>query len=221
MDNYKKERLVGAQFVIYKEEGEAEPKTKKYLAIEEDDGQQLSNLKTEIERLLTEYKDLKEEDQLGETGKEKKRNIDEKQKEYADKLNQILVNIKIKWVEENEKAQALVLTSDSEGKFEYKGLKKGTYFLEEIKAPAGYAKLTTPVQFETDKLTYSKKVDNDTHIDYNPKEQDKKDAQIITNKKIVIPETGGIGTLIFTVAGTSLMGLALVGILRRRRKEEN
>ena len=47
-----------------------------------------------------------------------------------------------------------------------------------------------------------------------------KDAKQIINKKVSIPQTGGIGTVIFTVVGISLMAGAFIA-MRKRTAEEN
>lgn len=93
---------------------------------------------------------------------------------------------------DRSKDKAIILTSDQDGKFEYKGLKKGEYTLEEIQAPLGYAKLREAVKFSVDTMTYSKDESDGSHITYETSGNGSKDAQIVTNKKIVIPETGGI-----------------------------
>ncbi|HFK0981645.1 TPA: LPXTG cell wall anchor domain-containing protein [Streptococcus pyogenes] len=59
-----------------------------------------------------------------------------------------------------------------------------------------------------------------TQIHYNPdaKESGKQDAQQIRNKKIIIPQTGGIGVVIFAVVGAALMATAFVAY-RKNNKE--
>lgn len=111
------------------------------------------------------------------------------------------------------KDTALVLKSDEAGAFEIKGLKEGTYFLEEIEAPRGYALINEPIKFELGKGSYTT-----GDINYNPL-VDKNDATRVDNTKITIPQTGGIGTVIFTVVGVMLMVGAAFALKRRKEDE--
>ena len=91
-------------------------------------------------------------------------------------------------------AAGTVFTSDANGKFEIKGLPYGTYVLVETKAPAGYALPTNPeTEFIVNAVSYVQGSE-----------------QNIVNKKVTIPQTGGIGTLAFTVIGAILMILSIV-----------
>lgn len=120
---------------------------------------------------------------------------------------------KYTWVDEPAKGATddrVVLISDAEGRFEITGLEYGTYFLEEKEAPADFAKLDKNDQnlkFEVKKGSYA---GADTELQYN--EADTKDGYglRIKNKKVSIPQTGGIGSLIFIVAGLAIMGGAFV-----------
>ena len=123
--------------------------------------------------------------------------------------NEYLSNMTV-W---GDKKTALVLKSDEAGAFEIKGLKDGKYFLEEIKAPAGYAKIDQPIEFNLAEGSY--KTGN---INYNPLVDDK-NATRVENTKITIPQTGGIGTVIFTVVGVMLMVGAAFALKRRKEDE--
>lgn len=144
------------------------------------------------------------------------------------------------WIEAKDEKEAvekgaLVLTSDDQGRFEITGLAYGDYELVEIEAPKGYAKID-PVPFTIGKDTY--KGDAEKELRYTldieaeagtelTEEQKKANAKAlkegyglrVRNKIVKIPETGGIGTVIFTVAGLLIMGGALV-LMRRNRREE-
>lgn len=124
--------------------------------------------------------------------------------------NEYLSNMTV-W---GKKETALVLKSDEAGAFEIKGLKDGKYFLEEIKAPAGYAMRTADLEFTlgTDKPTAM-------DINYNPLETTVDDALRVINKRVTIPQTGGIGTVIFTVVGVMLMVGAAFALKRRKEDE--
>ena len=74
----------------------------------------------------------------------------------------------------------------------------------ETKAPAGYALPTNEFSFEVDENSYGDELGL---------------TQKILNTKITIPQTGGMGTVIFFVAGIALMGLAAYGLKRRLSAE--
>ncbi|GGB07632.1 isopeptide-forming domain-containing fimbrial protein [Macrococcus hajekii] len=95
---------------------------------------------------------------------------------------------------------ATVFTSDTSGNFEVKGLAFGDYQLEEIQAPTGYTIPTNPLTgFTVNENSYTL------------------DSLQILNKKSILPNTGGMGTILFTVVGLMLMTLAI--ILYRRKKQ--
>lgn len=115
---------------------------------------------------------------------------------------------------------ALVLTSDNQGRFEVTGLAYGDYQLVEITPPEGYAKLTGNedfLKFEIKKDSYTTQ---DVNIDYNTDDADTSNsAKQVINKKVSIPQTGGIGTVIFTVVGVMLMVGAAFALKRRKEDE--
>ena len=94
-----------------------------------------------------------------------------------------------------EKQVALIgeLITAADGTAVYKGLAYGTYYLVETKAPEGYNLLT-----ETVTVT----VDADSH-------QEEGSAVTVRNSsKFKLPETGGMGTTVFTASGLAVMGTA-------------
>lgn len=124
---------------------------------------------------------------------------------------------KVEWVTSKDEATNFI--SDAEGKFEIKGLAYGEkgdnntgstdYILVETKAPKGYALPTNPeTTFTVNKTSYYQ--DPANLVDAEAKE--------INNQKVTIPNTGGIGTIIFTVVGL-LFILTAFTVLRRKSKE--
>lgn len=107
-----------------------------------------------------------------------------------------------------------VITTDSAGEFEIHGLEKGTYYLKEIKAPAGYNLLTDPI-----KVTIG---DNGVITIYKDDEDtiSSETATVVTVvnlKGSTLPETGGIGTTIFYVVGGVLVVGALIVLITKKR----
>lgn len=122
------------------------------------------------------------------------------------------------WVTNAE--QATVLSTDTNGNITVKGLKEGTYYLEEIEAPVGYNKLTAPVKVEI----------KNTNDDIKTLESVKADETIGTvsgaeatisianNKGSTLPSTGGMGTTLFYIVGGALMaGAAIVLVIKKKR----
>ncbi|MDO5649596.1 MAG: pilin N-terminal domain-containing protein [Gallicola sp.] len=116
-------------------------------------------------------------------------------KEKRDSAYQAM-NMEWKWV--GDQGEAFVFTSAQDGRFEVTGLAYGAYQLIETKPPTSYAENKTPIDFSIEKGTYS----DDKIID-------------IKNNKVTIPQTGGMGTVIFIIAGLAIMGTA-AAVMKRR-----
>ena len=117
------------------------------------------------------------------------------------------------WEFNASKDNATVFKSSTDGYFRVSGLDEGDYQLEEIKAPEGYAKLTAPVPFTVVKDSFGT-----TKLEGTKLTDDKGFTQI-ENKKVTIPQTGGIGSLIFIVAGLAIMGGAFVAYKKSQAVE--
>ena len=136
-------------------------------------------------------------------------------KEARDKAY-VKVNTQWKWIEDTtDHTGAYVFTSKANGFFKVTGLNLGKYQLIETEAPKGYAENKTPQDFEvTENST------GDTTKLQTGELEDKQGFKQIENKKVTIPQTGGIGSLIFIVAGLALMGVAFVAMKRKNSYEE-
>ncbi|WP_079267621.1 pilin N-terminal domain-containing protein [Streptococcus suis] len=116
------------------------------------------------------------------------------------------LNMQWEWVQDEN--QAFKFISSKDGKFEVKGLKEGTYYLKETKAPEGYALPSDTIQFTVNRGSWGAGEEVTTA-----------NFQQVKNKKIIIPQTGGIGTLVFTVVGLSTMVFAFIAMKKRQAEE--
>ena len=215
----KLERLAGAEFYVKNEKGE-------YLLATTDDKEKADAkiaAKKALDDAIKAYKDLSAEEQKGQKGTEAKNLIEQKQKEYNKAY--IAAEEKYTWGAKEDPEDAskenpnvVILKSNEDGQFEIKGLAYGTYYLEEKTAPEGYAKLQSEQKFEVKEGSYASK-DADSELQYNKENTDAGYGLQIKNKKVSIPETGGIGTVIFTVVGVMLMVGAAFALKRRKEDE--
>lgn len=114
---------------------------------------------------------------------------------------------------------AVTATVDADGYIVFSGLGDGTYTITETAAPDGYVKVDTPITFEvtsTATLTgVTWKVDGTTATDTTII----KEFTVQNPKKSNLPETGGIGTTIFYIAGSVLV-VAGVALLLTKKKSK-
>lgn len=128
------------------------------------------------------------------------------------------------WVDKLE--DAYKFTSDNLGRFEVRGLADATgYRVIETKEPEGYAKVNNAVvtTFDIAEGSYKSAPDG---VTYTPADESKasvsedKGAEAIKigNQKVTIPQTGGIGSLIFVVAGLAIMAGAYVAYRKNQAR---
>lgn len=106
---------------------------------------------------------------------------------------------------DNDKIDEAITNTDGVAAFTYK-FAEGTYYVKEIAAPDGY-NLNTSV-FEVKIEKGSSALSNGIH-----------NTTTITDTKSKLPETGGAGTLAFTIVGGSLIvaaGILLAIVLKKR-----
>lgn len=96
------------------------------------------------------------------------------------------------------------------------GLAAGDYWLVETEAPAGYNKLTDPIEI---KITKSADADvNNWTISKDGKNEDDKIIDIENSTGSLLPSTGGMGTIIFAVIAAILVLGVAVSFIRDKRK---
>ena len=130
-----------------------------------------------------------------------------------------------------EESTAIKFTLNSEGKYRYntsgdttlkssdkgyihiEGLKEGTYYLKETKAPDGYNLLKTPVKIRIDsegKIYVDKSTTANTG-----------DVKVANKSGKVLPSTGGAGTtMIYLVGAVLVLGSGVVLATKRRVKNK-
>lgn len=99
------------------------------------------------------------------------------------------------------------------------GLAAGNYWIVETQAPEGYNGVTAPI-----KVTVTVSGDNDVNnwtISKNDKAETDKVIDIENSTGTILPGTGGMGTILFTVIGVALV-IAVAGsfVVSRRRRAE-
>lgn len=125
-----------------------------------------------------------------------------------------------------------VITTPEGGVFNIAGLDADTYYLKEIKAPAGYNLPTGDDAYFKFVIAASLTVGDDgkgkiESLTITPDKEQATDGDIPTGKVSMditntsgstLPETGGIGTVIFTVVGLLVMVGAAGGFVWRRKQ---
>lgn len=111
------------------------------------------------------------------------------------------------------KADATEVTTDTQGAARFDGLQAGTYKLEETAAPAGYNQLTEDITIVLDK-NGSATIDGDAST---PEADRSLTAGVANSTGTMLPETGGIGTVIFVALGALAVICAGVFLVTNKR----
>ena len=111
--------------------------------------------------------------------------------------------------------KANTITTDENGNALIYGLEAGTYYLVEIKAPNGYNLLSYPVQVTLDQTSHHTGDIETTQI-----VEIDRTVYVANSNTFRLPETGGIGTAVFTLVGSLMMGGAGVMLVNKKREEE-
>lgn len=128
---------------------------------------------------------------------------------------------------DDEKASTTTTTiiTPASGKVDFQGLKNGEYTLTETEAPAGYNKLASAIGVKVEGQNDGTDTTNATvHITYDNDngssnyDQPASNGVIpVRNKSgVVLPGTGGMGTIAFTVIGVLVIALGVAWTLKRK-----
>ena len=116
------------------------------------------------------------------------------------------------------------ITTPENGKVDFQGLKNGEYTLTETEAPAGYNKLASAIGVKVDgknngtdttNATVTITYDNDNGSDYD-KTASNGVIPVRNKSGVVLPGTGGMGTIAFTVIGVLVIALGVAWTLKRK-----
>lgn len=112
--------------------------------------------------------------------------------------------------------EASTVISGTDGKVSIKGLDSGTYYLEEVNAPKGYNKLTTPIEVvigHTTSDNWAQEITANGELTT--------EVGVLNKTGALLPQTGGIGTTVFYMLGAILAAGASLALTRRNKTKEN
>lgn len=122
------------------------------------------------------------------------------------------------WTEENANGNvpeaAGTITTAADGTATVKGLTVGTYYFKEVVAPDGYS-------INTDDVPFTMITTTENEVVTGVVAQNPANIKMLDSKLSSLPETGGIGTTIFTIAGCAIMIAAAGLFFASRKKSDN
>lgn len=117
------------------------------------------------------------------------------------------------------------IITPANGKVDFRGLENGEYTLTETKAPAGYNKLASAIGVKVNGQNNGTDTTNATvTITYNNDNNGSNYDQTASNgvipvqnkSGVILPGTGGMGTIAFTVIGVLVIALGVAWTLKRK-----
>ena len=146
------------------------------------------------------------EDIAGESSFDQVAGSEAGQDKISEAIRQKLETLKAEGKQIQFKQREGILTTDENGVIATSSLPEGIYRLTETKAPEGYVTDSTPIYFVIN-------IPQESHTVAV--------ALNVTNKRLVMPNTGGTGTGRYYLYGLSLMSIALLTERERRRRRRS
>lgn len=123
-----------------------------------------------------------------------------------------------------ETGATTTITTPANGKVDFRGLQNGEYTLTETKAPAGYNKLASAIGVKVDgQNDGTDKTNANVTIRYNNDNGSNYDQTasngvipVRNQSGVILPGTGGMGTIAFTVIGVLVIALGVAWTLKRK-----
>ena len=223
--------LAGAQFNIYKEVNTYLKEEEEYVwkadmsGSEEDKlGITYAEIKADINKNNEESIYYTYEQRMSEAG------TTENGVEYeaGDEIARVFVKYTAGYINEDTPFDGSVTSVATDVGVIVKGLDEGNYILMETKAPAGYNSLAEDIMFTINRID-----DETAQLEFNGSLKGffdgyGKDKQLIENgvstlrvlnyRGLTLPSTGGMGILLFTIIGISVMSASLVLLIVRQRR---
>lgn len=125
-----------------------------------------------------------------------------------------------------EDGATTVAAVGTDGKLQFTGLKEGVYYLVETKAPDGYNVLTDPVivkiaaSYNEDGTlkNWVAQIVQTADDTVNVGDGNSHTITVENNKGTLLPGTGGMGTVIFTVVGVAVVAGGAIWMVQRNRR---
>ena len=106
--------------------------------------------------------------------------------------------------------EIVVTTDPAKGQVRLVGFDNGTYYLEETVAPAGYNKLSARQKFIISDANLDSVFNGDIYSTGSG-------VHVVNKTGSMLPETGGLGTLLFTLlGGSTVLGTGVVLVTKKR-----
>ncbi len=107
------------------------------------------------------------------------------------------------------------VTTPEGGVIHFTGLAEGTYQLVETEAPEGYNKVTDPIEVKIE-ATYR---EDGTLESWTVNKNGQNAVEVVNHAGALLPGTGGIGTVVFTVAGAAIVIAGAAWYISRRKQQ--